>query len=169
MSFKEIPVKELQFNPFTKVGKEWMLVTAGTEDAYNTMTASWGGLGYFLDKPAATIYLRPQRHTKTFVDAAGTFTLSFYDEKYRSALNVCGMLSGIDVPDKAENSGLTPYFVSGTTAFQEADMIFVCKKILHTNLHAEDFYAPRNIDTFFPNRDFHTLYISEIVKVLVKE
>ena len=37
--------EELQFNPFTKIGKEWMLITAGTEEKCNTMTASWGGVG----------------------------------------------------------------------------------------------------------------------------
>ena len=29
MAFREIKAEELQFNPFTKIGKEWMLVTAG--------------------------------------------------------------------------------------------------------------------------------------------
>ena len=41
MGFKEIAVEELKFNPFTKIGKEWMLVTAGNEEGHNTMTASW--------------------------------------------------------------------------------------------------------------------------------
>ena len=40
MAFREIKIEELQFNPFTKIGKEWLLITAGNEESYNTMTAS---------------------------------------------------------------------------------------------------------------------------------
>ena len=47
MSFKEIKPEELNFNPFTRIGSDWMLLTAGTEDKFNTMTASWGGAGVF--------------------------------------------------------------------------------------------------------------------------
>ena len=28
------------------IGKKWMLVTAGTREKYNMMTASWGGIGW---------------------------------------------------------------------------------------------------------------------------
>lgn len=45
MGFKEINAEELQFNPFTKIGKEWMLVTAGDGEKHNTMTASWARWG----------------------------------------------------------------------------------------------------------------------------
>lgn len=31
MSFKEIKPEELNFNPFTRIGSDWMLLTAGTE------------------------------------------------------------------------------------------------------------------------------------------
>lgn len=50
MGFKEVSAEELQFNPFTKIGKEWMLVTAGDEEKHNTMTASWGGMGIMWGK-----------------------------------------------------------------------------------------------------------------------
>ncbi len=41
---KELSAQEFVCNPFTKIGKEWMLITAGTPENCNTMTASWGGL-----------------------------------------------------------------------------------------------------------------------------
>ena len=55
-----------------------MLITAGTEEQCNTMTASWGGLGVLWGAPAATVYLRPQRYTKEFVDREEYFTLAFF-------------------------------------------------------------------------------------------
>ena len=45
MSFREVKAEELTMNPFTKIGKEWLLITAGNEEKCNTMTASWGAMG----------------------------------------------------------------------------------------------------------------------------
>lgn len=38
-------------NAFDLIGKEWMLVTAGNQEKFNTMTASWGGIGWLWNKP----------------------------------------------------------------------------------------------------------------------
>ena len=53
---KKIDVKSLQDNEFSLIGDRWMLITAGTAERCNTMTASWGGLGVLWGAPAATIY-----------------------------------------------------------------------------------------------------------------
>ena len=45
MKFKETDISTLKFNPFDKISRQWMLVTAGDNDSSNTMTASWGGVG----------------------------------------------------------------------------------------------------------------------------
>ena len=128
MSFREGKIEELQFNPFTKIGKEWLLITAGDEKKHNTMTASWGGVGVLWGKNVVTTYIRPQRYTKEFVDAQDVFTITFFGENCREALALCGKVSGRD-GDKIKEAGLTPYFVDGTTAFEEAEMIFVCRKL----------------------------------------
>lgn len=168
MNFKEINLNELQFNPFTKIGSQWMLITAGDENGYNTMTASWGGMGVLWGKNVVTTYIRPQRYTKKFVDENDTFTLSFYGEEYRNALNICGTKSGRDC-DKVSEAGLTPYFVDGTSAFEEAELIFVCKKIYEDHMPPENFVAKENDAKWYPNKDYHTMYIAEVEKVLIKE
>ena len=90
MSLKAIDMKELKFNPMTLIGKEWMLVSAGNEKSFNTMTAQWGHLGAIWngDMPTSVIYLRPQRYTRTFVDKNDYYTLSFFDEAYKKDLFV---------------------------------------------------------------------------------
>ena len=98
MKFKETDISTLKFNPFDKISRQWMLVTAGDNDSSNTMTASWGGVGIMWGKPVATVYIRPQRYTKEFIDQNEYFTLSFLSEEYRKALNVCGSVSGRNVP-----------------------------------------------------------------------
>lgn len=168
MGFKEVSVEELEFNPFTKIGKEWMLVTAGDEEKHNTMTASWGGVGVMWGKNVVSVYIRPQRYTKEFVDANDTFTLSFYDETYKKVLGICGSKSGRDC-DKEKEAGLTPYYVDGTTAFEEANMILVCRKQYHQDMAPEHFDVKANDEKWYPDHDYHTMYMAEIVKVLVKE
>ena len=168
MSFKEVKMEELNFNPFTKIGTEWMLITAGDEKKFNTMTASWGGVGIMWNKNVVTTYIRPQRYTKEFVDANEYFTVSFYDKEYKKALNICGTRSGRDC-DKAAEAGLTTNFSDGTTAFEEANMIFVCRKLYCDPMPGDNFLDKENDEKWYPDKDYHTMYISEIVKVLVKD
>ena len=82
---QKIDPKTLTVNPFTLIGDQWMLITAGTPEHCNTMTASWGGVGVMWAEPSATCYIRPQRYTKEFVDNSDYFTLCFFDESYRKA------------------------------------------------------------------------------------
>ena len=89
MSFKETDINSLQFNPFTKIGKQWFLVTAGNGKAYNTMTASWGFMGFMWNKPVITTVIRTNRHTFSFIESNDYFTISFYPEEYRKALSFC--------------------------------------------------------------------------------
>lgn len=168
MGFREVNAEELQFNPFTKIGKEWLLVTAGDQEKHNTMTASWGAMGIMWGKNVATVYIRPQRYTKEFIDNGELFTLSFYGEEYRKALNICGSKSGRDC-DKEKEAGLTPYYTDGTTAFEEADMIFVCRKLYSQPMAPEYFTAGGIDEKWYPAKDYHVLYMAEIMKVLVRE
>lgn len=165
---KEISVEELKLNPATLIGKEWALLTAGNKDGYNTMTVSWGQIGELWNKPTTVVYIRPQRYTKEFVDREETFTISVLGEDYRKALNYCGTVSGKGI-DKITEAGLTPYFVDGTAGIQEADMIMVCKKMYHDTIKPECFDETENDTKWYPQKDYHTMYIAEIQKVLVRE
>lgn len=168
MSFREVKAEEVNMNPFTKIGKEWLLITAGTEEKCNTMTASWGAMGVMWGKNAVTVYIRPQRYTKEFVDGADTFTISVLGENYRKALNYCGRVTGRGI-DKIKEAGLTPYGVDETAGIAEADLIMVCKKMYQDTIKPECFTAAEHKSKWYPEKDYHTMYIAEVMKVLVKE
>ncbi|MGI5849300.1 MAG: flavin reductase family protein [Christensenellales bacterium] len=170
MSFKEIGIKEIIMNPFTKIGREWSLLTAGTkETGFNMMTASWAGFGMFWNKNTVTVYIRKSRYTSKFFNENDYFTVSFYEEGYREALNICGKLHGNEC-DKVKESGLTPYFLKNTTAFEQASLIFVCRKLLHADVTADGSSASEVFDAIYGGTDdYHRIFIGEVVKVLVKE
>lgn len=170
---KEISVSELQFNPMTMIAKEWMLVTAGNQDrGYNTMTASWGHLGSIWGHggglPTAVVYLRPQRYTKEFVDREELFTITVFPEEYKKALGYLGSHSGRD-GDKVAAAGLTPVFEGDYTYFAEAKLTLVCRKLYRGTIQPEGFMDQSFVEEYYPQRDFHDVYIGQIVKVLVAE
>ena len=86
---KEIKLEEWNENPFKVIGKDWMLITAEKDGRTNMMTASWGGFGIMWGKNVVTVYIRPSRFTKEFVDAGEKFSICIMDEKYRKQLNYC--------------------------------------------------------------------------------
>lgn len=167
-NWKTISPEALTDNPFHLIGKEWMLVTAKKGEQVNTMTASWGGVGIMWGKPVAFIVIRPQRFTKTMIDASDTLSLSFFTEEYRDVLKYCGSVSGKQ-EDKIKHCNLTVEEVDNTPVFQEARMNLVCKK-LYAQPMAKDFVIDQAIpQTWYPDQDYHTLYIAEIQNVLLSE
>lgn len=168
MSHKVIPIEDLSFNPFLKIGKEWMLITAGDLNSFNTMTASWGSFGVLWGKNIATCYIRPQRYTRKFIDSNEFFTLSFFSEHYREALEICGKYSGKDI-DKVKLAGLTPIQSDKyrVVYFREGDLIFICRKIYYQDFNPENF-LDETIQLNYPWKDYHRMFIGEIVEVLMK-
>lgn len=165
--FQPVEIKDLQFNPFTLIDKEWMLVTAGSAQAYNTMTASWGGLGELWKKYVSFVFIRPQRYTMEFVDKEDCYSLCFFDESYRKALSFCGSHSGRDC-DKAKETGLTPVFDEAAPYFAEAKMVFICRKMHKQAIDPAGFIDPTVDADCYPGKDYHQMFIGDIVKVLVK-
>lgn len=169
MAFKNINISELSFNPFTKIGKEWALITGGDRENYNTMTVSWGQLGVLWNKDVFTCYIRPNRYTYNYLENSESFTVSFFSEEYRKALAFCGAHSGRDC-DKIKETGLTPEVLDGRVAFSEADMVFVCRKLYSYDLTESGFLTNDGIpESSYSSDPYHRAYISEITAVYVKE
>ena len=145
-----------------------MLITAGTMDRWNTMTASWGGVGVLWGKNVAMSFVRPTRYTFEFLNAAERYTLTFFSREHRKALQYCGAHSGRDV-DKAAETGLVPVEVAQSAiSFEQARLVFVCRK-----LHQQDFdpacFVDPTIDANYAEKDYHRIYIGEVETCLTSE
>jgi flavin reductase (DIM6/NTAB) family NADH-FMN oxidoreductase RutF len=170
----EKDIREFPGSPAARIGDEWMLITAGNiregTGHWNTMTASWGGLGVLWGRNVAFMFIRPTRHTFEFARAASLFSLSFFGKTHRKALQICGDRSGRDT-DKAAEAGLTPLVfeagsAAGAVGFQEASEIIVCRKLYAHDFDPAGFLDP-SIETNYPNRDYHRMFIGEVAAVLV--
>lgn len=165
---KEISINDLNENVINLIGKDWTLITAGNINSYNTMTASWGNLGFLWGKPVATIFVRPQRHTYQFLEKSERFTLAFFNEEYRKALTICGTKSGRDI-DKAKEAGITPYApTDDCVAFKEARLVIKCKKLYKSLLTEDGFIDKSILPKWYKDGDLHYVYIAEIENIWKK-
>lgn len=167
MAFREIDVKQLQLNPFAKIGDEWMLITAGDEKKVNTMTASWGGMGVLWGHNVVTVYVRPQRYTREFIDAQDSFSLSFFDG-YKKELGVLGSVSGRD-KDKINDVKFNVTYLDGVPTFEEAKLVLIVEKVYVDMIKPECFLDTSLDTTCYPKRDHHIVYIARVKKAYVKD
>jgi flavin reductase (DIM6/NTAB) family NADH-FMN oxidoreductase RutF len=162
--FETIDIESVNENFFSLLNHDWMLVTAGEMDDFNTMTASWGTLGMLWNKPVAVIFVRPHRYTYEFVEKYPYFTLSFFETRYKDILNYCGQHSGKNV-DKVKETGLIPYaLASGAVTFEQARLIIECRKLYFDDLKHDHFIDKEIIHRAYPGKDFHRFYIGEIMQ-----
>ena len=146
-----------------------MLVTAGNQFEYNTMTASWGGLGWLWNNPVAFIFIRPERYTHDFLEMNERLTLSFYTEEFRNALQICGTKSGRDI-NKTAVAGLVPKVLeSGSVTFEQARLTLDCRKLFKSSMHDSDFVEKGILNTWYGQKGgLHDIYIVKIENVYVE-
>ncbi|HHV65552.1 MAG TPA: flavin reductase family protein [Peptococcaceae bacterium] len=167
-SFNIIQPEKIAENPFQLIGSDWMLITAGTLEKFNTMTAAWGSMGVLWNKKVCFIFVRPSRYTYEFTESNDYFTLSFFEERYRPALSFCGSKSGRDV-DKIAATGLTPREgKTGSVYFEEAKLVIECRKIYYQDIDKTHFLDPE-IEKCYLTQGYHRMYVGEIIQVLEKK
>lgn len=164
-AFAEYDWRSMSENAWKLIGDDWMLITAGALESWNTMTASWGGFGRLWNMDVVFAFVRPTRYTHSFMEKSEGFTLSFFGRERHEALAVCGATSGRDT-DKAAAAGITPRAFASTAAparvsFAEARLVLSCRKV-----HAQDLDPAGFIDpTIAPNyaaHDWHRIYVGAI-------
>jgi flavin reductase (DIM6/NTAB) family NADH-FMN oxidoreductase RutF len=161
---KKISPNEISQNPFELIDDDWFLLSAGDINSFNTMTASWGGMGVLWNKPVVFCFVRPQRYTYKFMESNKLFTMSFFDDRYRDALSLCGKVSGRQI-DKMKATGLKPFeSPEGSIFYEQAKLMIECRKLYFSDITPENFLVD-GIDANYPKKDYHRMYIGEIISV----
>lgn len=169
MKFVEIPVEESGFNAFSDWSR-YILVTAGTVDHCNTLLVTWGSFGVMWRRKIASIYIRDSRYTKKFLDEEEYFTLSCLPPEDKPKMSYMGSHSGRD-ENKYEKAGLHPIDLDGAAGIEEANLVFVCRKVYGERMEREKYTNPAVFDEWDKGKNegnIHNMYIGEIVKVYKK-
>ena len=147
-------------------------------DKFNAMVIGWGHIGTLWNRPTFLVYVRQGRYTKGQLDRTGEFTVSVPLEKTDPLINrVCGAQSGYNV-DKVREAGfdLVAAEVIGTPGIRQYPLTLECRV-----LYAQDqdlsripqdilrSAYPQDVPGTNPmaNRDFHTMYVGEIVAAYI--
>ncbi len=171
MTLKQIDANKIDGNFIKMIGQDWMLITSGTPESFNMMTASWGFAGFMWGLPATSVFVRPSRYTKEFIDRTHSYTLSFFPDKYKKILTELGTKSGTEM-NKMTDSGLTPIQLpTGDMTFQEATLTIVCHVMYKLPLEEQGFVDNSIMPKWYPKgpTDLHTQYIGQIVAAYVQK
>lgn len=162
---QKVGFDQLELNPFTVIGNENFLLTAGSASDWNTMTAGWGALGYLWNEPSAFVFVRKERYTLQVMERSSIFTLSFFPPEKKSVLDFCGSVSGRDT-DKVSGAGITPLEIDGGVAFDEANLIMTCQKVSEIVLD-DKILIDDGIKSLYPQEDWHRMFIGRILGVYI--
>lgn len=121
--YKSIDPNDLKYNVYQLLNQDWSVITAGGDNDYNSMIASWGGFGVIFNKNVAWQFLNSSRYTLAKMREYKTYTLSFIDTTYNKQKLILGTKSGKDT-DKMKEIQLTAVKTpAGNYAYKEAYLI----------------------------------------------
>lgn len=150
--------------------KQGAFLTTKVGDETNTMTISWGSIGFIWKKPMFTVLVRKSRYTHELIEKTGEFTVSVpLDESMKKALGICGSKSGRDVDkinecklELQEGKSLATPVIKGCGVHYECKVVF--KQDMAPNLLDEE------IDnSMYDSKNYHTIYYGEIVNCYEEE
>jgi flavin reductase (DIM6/NTAB) family NADH-FMN oxidoreductase RutF len=171
--FTNIPAEELTDNVFKLVGEDITVITAGDATHFNSMAASWGGVGILFNKPTTWCFLRSSRYTLELIKKEQTYTMSYFPEEYKEQVLFFGSKSGRDT-DKMKEITLTPVQTpDGNTTYKEARLILECKLTELTTVSPDDFYTQEGkdfiVDAYKETKGYHKMVLGEITHIWVRK
>ena len=70
---------------------------------------------------------------------------------------------------KLSKTNLTVSYVDDTPAFEESKLTIICKKLYAQEFKPECFIDDTIEKQCYPQKDYHTIYIAEVEKILIKQ
>lgn len=161
IKFETIKLKQLQYNPFDIIQNRGMLLTAGDDKLANSMMINWGMMGILWNRCVVEVMVRPQRHTKTFLDEQDCFSLSLFDTKYKDKMLYFGTHSG-KTEDKYLATDFHLDFHEGIPYITESKFVLFCRKLYIDEFDLNGYLEKLVAEEHYQKGDFHTRYIAEV-------
>lgn len=140
-------------------------LTVSNEDKVNTMTISWGSVGFMWRKPMFMALVRESRYSNEFLKNGDTYTVSIpYSDEMKKALSICGTKSGreCDKEKEADIKFINSKEVS-TPIIEGCDKYYECK-VVFSQVIDLDSMDEEIVNKFYADGDKHILYFAEIIQ-----
>ncbi|MDA8124356.1 MAG: flavin reductase family protein [Deltaproteobacteria bacterium] len=143
--------------------KAGAFLTVKSAKGLNTMTIGWATFGIVWQKPMLMVAVRSSRHTFGIIETAKDFTVTVPDKGMAKELAYCGSKSGRDVDkfamcrlETVDGSRVATPILKVPGRHYECRIVF--KSAMDPALLDKGYDA-----SFYPQKDYHTLYFGEIV------
>ena len=173
--FRKIEPTELTENVFKLVGKDYSVITAGSDSLYNSMTASWGGWGQLFEVPVTWCFLNASRYTLEFIKKEQSYTMTYFPDQFKDQVIAFGSKSGRN-SDKMKETTLTYVKTpSGNITYKEAKLIIECKLVEITETNPKDFYSEKGKEFVEKGKkdgngkEYHKLVFGDITAVWIRK
>lgn len=138
-------------------------LTVEHDGELNTMTIGWLQLGFFWTREVLTVGVRPTRFTHHIIEEAAYYAVSIpHAHQFKSELSLCGTQSGRDI-DKFDMCNLPlQYYGEENIPYVAIPGEHLFGKIIYkTTIQEHEIHE--DLDRFYPERDYHTLYIAKLI------
>ena len=165
---------KVKFTQYLEKGMEFLhtqgaFLTVKSGEKINTMTISWGNVGFEWNRPIFTVLVRKSRFTYDLMENSDNFTVSIpLSRDLKNALSVCGSKSGRDI-DKFKECNLTLEKSKkvDTPIIGECELHYECKIVYKQEMNS-DLLSKDIIESSYKTGDYHTLYYGEILTTYMK-
>ena len=165
--FQPFPLEDLKdFDPIKLIHEEGAVLTTVAEGKINAMTVTWGSMGFMWGKKVIQVYVRDSRLTKQLLDKCDVFSLTFFDEKYKTTLKYIAAVSG-RVENKIKNANLKINLHKEIPFIDEGNFVILCKKLGSIPMPLR-YLSDEIIEQFYPNGDPQTMYVGEIIETMAR-
>jgi hypothetical protein len=153
---------DISYTPLMEQVRRGAFLTVEHDGELNTMTIGWFQLGFFWGREIMTVGVRPTRFTHHIIDEVTNYSVTIPAAgTFSKEIALCGSKSGKDIDKFAvcnlpvkKKDGNIPYIpIPGEHLFGK----IVFKTVMQPGQITEDLHK------HYPQNDFHTLYMAEIV------
>lgn len=170
MSKQDIRLFDLWNETIGMLTREGLLLcSVNNEGKPNTMTIGWMTAGVVWGKPILEVYVRPSRHTYSYLEQVPEFTVNVLPPEFAEALQFCGTVSGREV-DKFAHTGLIaePARLVKAPIIQQAVVHYECRT-LHKGDILSERLSPDILSHYYPQPDYHRVYMGEVLTAYAAE
>lgn len=168
--FQPFKIEDIDLNPYTAIGDAGICITAEIDGKINTKASSNVAFGKLWNKDVIFVFVRDTSYTKEILDKSDFFSVTFFEDSFKSSLNYLKKVSG-RIENKIEQIGMHINHKIDIPYIDEGHLVFLCDKLasLPINNTQEDSYISKRIlNQKYSEGNFHHMYVGEILETLAR-